>query len=487
MTHVSDERVNGDEKATESGLPTKYLPEVEFRDLPDPPSFRKVLGASVIILATGLGSGPFILWPYLTSQIGLGLAWLGVVGLVISMLILLEVERYTLATGETVVTGFTRLWKPWGVIFILATVSLNLWPGWATGASSLITFLFGFSSSTITPLTIAFLIAIGVALTLSPVVYKTVEKLELALVCFIVIFLLIAVVVATNGASWAGTITQAPSGLANLPQYAGEIGIAALVGAIAFVGAGGPNVLVQSNYVRDKGMGMGQLIPRVVSPITGADEASPSLGYIFPQTEENMRRWRGWWKLANREQFCLYFVLGTLSFIALCVLTFSTIGITEQVGTDLAFVQAQAQALRDVVAPWFGIFFLIAGIAVLLSTNVGILDFTGRLVADSLKVSFLAESRFWTESKLYVAVVWGLIVFGSIVLLAGFNQPIVLLVITSAGYGVSMVFISGLLIQLNRQALPNVIRLKGSRLIAMIGALLFYGVLLVFLFLSFLP
>ena len=34
----------------------------------------------------------------------------------------MEIERYTLATGETAVTGFTRLWKPWGVLFIAMTV-----------------------------------------------------------------------------------------------------------------------------------------------------------------------------------------------------------------------------------------------------------------------------------------------------------------------------------------------------------------------------
>ena len=31
------------------------------------------------------------------------------------------------------------------------------------------------------------------------------------------------------------------------------------------IGAGGANNLVQSNYIRDKGLGMGQYIPRIVS------------------------------------------------------------------------------------------------------------------------------------------------------------------------------------------------------------------------------
>jgi hypothetical protein len=37
----------------------------------------------------------------------------------------MEVERYTLATGETAVTGFSRMWKWWGWIFILTMVPIH--------------------------------------------------------------------------------------------------------------------------------------------------------------------------------------------------------------------------------------------------------------------------------------------------------------------------------------------------------------------------
>ena len=30
----------------------------------------------------------------------------------------MEVERYTLATGETVLTGFNRFWRHWGLLFL---------------------------------------------------------------------------------------------------------------------------------------------------------------------------------------------------------------------------------------------------------------------------------------------------------------------------------------------------------------------------------
>lgn len=97
-----------------SELPTKYLPGVEYRDLAEPLPFRKVVGASVIILATVLGSGELILWPYITTQVGIGVLWLAILGFGMQFFLNMEIERYTLATGETTVTGFSRFWKPWG-------------------------------------------------------------------------------------------------------------------------------------------------------------------------------------------------------------------------------------------------------------------------------------------------------------------------------------------------------------------------------------
>ena len=61
-------------------IPDKYLPAVESRDLPEPVPFRKVMGASVIILATALGSGELIIWPYIVTTAGIGILWLAALG-----------------------------------------------------------------------------------------------------------------------------------------------------------------------------------------------------------------------------------------------------------------------------------------------------------------------------------------------------------------------------------------------------------------------
>ena len=457
-------------------LPSKNLPAVETRDLPEPVPFRKVAGASVIILATAIGSGEFVLWPYITSQVGLVFMWAAILGFLIQFFINMEVERYTLATGETALTGFTRLWKPWGILFIVFALCQNFWPGWATGAATTLTFALG--GGDVVTITVLALIAIGLGLTASPVVYQTVEKAMGAMVFLIMVFVVIAVVMATDGAAWGDFATSFTE--PEIP-VGGDLTIALLLGALAFAGAGGANNLVQSNYIRDKNMGMGKRIPHIVSPVTGEEEADAAIGYTFTPDDENMRRWRGWWSVANKEQFITFFLIGVTSLIVLSVLTYATVGVGADLGEDFDFIQAEGNALKDDIAPWFGTAFWICGSICLFSTNLGILDYTSRLIADQLKVSAMRESTFWSESKIYFAAVWTMIVFGCIVLLSGLEQPLLLLVISSSIAGVMMFIYSMLLIQLNRRALPQQIKISGVRLAVMAFSVLFFGVFSVLL------
>ena len=457
-----------------SELPTKYLPGVEYRDLPEPRALRNYLGASVILLATALGSGELVLWPYITTQVGIGIVWLSIVGITVQFFLNMEIERYTLVTGETAVTGFTRLWLPWGIIFILGAILPNTFPGWASSGASLFTFVFGLGEGAVPLIGTIFLIAIALAITLSPVVYQVLEKVEGVMVLIILAFIVLAIIVATDASAWAGVVTQAPQGAANLPGTMSELGTAALLGAIAFAGAGGASNLAQSNWMRDKGMGMGINIPNIVSPITGEEVAAPSLGYVPPSTEENERRWKTWWKIANQEQLITFWAIGGILLVSLSVLVFSTVGTTAAIPSDtLSFMEEEAAVLGEEIGGWFRYFFLIAGFFMLLSTNIGIMDYVSRITADSLKVTFLEGNEFWSESNIYATVVWLMAIGGAIIMWMGI-EPIILLVLASTGGGFVMAFYSVLLIVLNRRALPEFAKLKGWRVPVMIFCAAFF-------------
>jgi hypothetical protein len=69
------------------------------------------------------------------------------------------------------------------------------------------------------------------------------------------------------------------------------------------------------------------------------------------------------------------------------------------------------------------------------------------------------------------------VLIGCVVVLAGFAQPLVLLVISACVGGGMMVLYSALLIVLNRKVLPKQIAISNGRLAALAWAFLLFGVL----------
>jgi len=455
-----------------NAFPTRYLPRPQLRDMPDEPRpFWPLIGPGIIAAGVGLASGEFILFPYIASQVGLVFVWAALVGLITQYFLNMEIERYTLATGETALTGFSRYWRHWGLVFAILTYFANLWPGWATSSATLTTYLFGGEPRWIA---IGMLIAIGLILTLAPVVYVALERAQMLKVAAVLTLFIVGAIFAVGAAAWA----DAPV-IVTRPRIPTELGFALLLGALAFAGAGGGQNLVQSNWIRDKGFGMGKYVPRLVSPITGQPEAAPSTGYVFDPTQDNLRRWRGWWRFANVEQLTTFVLITFLTILFTSLLAYSTVFGREGLENNIGFLEIEGQVLAERVGSWFQYFFWAIGAFSLFAASLGIVDYTSRLAADVVKTSYARNAN---ESKIYAGLVWGLVLIGIVVLLAGFDQPIVLLVISAVVGGFMMFMYSGLLILINRRTLPPPIRVRGVRLAALVWSLLLFGILSVLTF-----
>ena len=458
----------GEEFAPEP--PTKYLPPMPYAEMPPSEPLRKVLGPSVILAGIGVGSGEYILWPYITTQIGVGFLWAALIGVTMQYFLNMEIERYTLATGETAITGFSRFWRPWGLVMLVCAFVPNVWPGWATSGATTLTFLFGLSEDSAPYIALVALIAIGITLTVSPVVYNAMEKAEFAKVGLVIVFLAVAVVSAISGAAWA----EVPK-IVTSPIGPGALDPALVLGALAFAGAGGVNNLVQSNWIRDKGFGMGQYVPRIVSPFTGEEEAKPSTGNMIRQDEQSLTRWSEWWRVANIEQLVSFWLICFLSISLFSLLAFSTVGVNPIAeDPNLDFVKAEGEELATVVGPWFQTIFWAIGTISLLLVALGVTDYVSRVFADVLKTEYMRDHRL-SESQIYAIVVWSLITLSTIIMFTVSSQPVVLLVVSASLSGVVMFVYSILLIQLNRGALPDTIKLGGWRLGVMAFAVVFYG------------
>ncbi len=121
----SGEREAGPERVGTAGRPTEEIaemapsrnvPPMPYRDMPEPLSLGKMLGPSVILAGLGVGSGEYILWPFIASNIGLVFMWGAVAGVTLQFFLNMEIERYTLATGGTAVVGFLSFCKPWAIL-----------------------------------------------------------------------------------------------------------------------------------------------------------------------------------------------------------------------------------------------------------------------------------------------------------------------------------------------------------------------------------
>jgi hypothetical protein len=449
----------------------KGLPRREVRDLPDPPrNYWRIVGPGIVAAGVGLSSGEFVLWPYIASQVGLVLLWGALVGVVTQFFLNMEVERYTLATGETALTGFNRFWKHWGLVFAILVYFANLWPGWAISSATLATYLFGGDATVIAVIS---LLVIGAGLTLAPVIYVALERLIFVKVAAVVVLVVLGLVFAIEREAWEAL----PSGFTDIGNIPPGLSIALIFGAIAFAGSGGGQNLCQSNWIRDKGFGMGQYVPRLVSPVTGPDEAVPTVSsYIFEPTPANMARWRSWWRFANLEQL-LSFVLVTIVTIGLTsMLAYSTLYGEPNLPNNVSFLQIEAQRFEAVVGRWFGVLFLAIGSFSLFGSAMGIIDYTSRLAADILKTTYLPRSAM-SESRVYFWLVWGMVALGCGILLAGISQPITLLVISASTGGTIMFMYSMLLIALNRKMLPAAIQIGPFRVVALLWSTLLFGTL----------
>ncbi|MCO8269306.1 Nramp family divalent metal transporter [Actinoplanes sp. TRM 88003] len=450
--------------------PSRTKTPVETRNLPEPLSLRRMVGPGVVAVGIGMAAGEIILWPYLTAIGGLGLLWLAFCTLAVQFVINMEIERYTLATGQTVVAGFSRWWKGWGIIICLAGAFQYVWPGWATSGSTVLTYLVGGGDPVW--ITVATLVVIGVLLSVSKVVYNTVERVEVVKVGLTIFFLIVVVIFVISLGTWGDGAKATVTEFGQIPD---GITFTLLLSAIGAAGAGGVHNLVLSNWIRDKRYGMGAHVPRLVSPITGREEAAGTDLYAFPVDEANMARWQVWWKRANIEHLTTFVAVCFVTITVMCLLAYQLLFGRDDVKNDTSFLRIEADLLSDQVGGWLKLLFLAVATVSLWAAAMGLLDIIGRVASDFLRRNYLQTSARWTEPRLYLTVVWAEIVLGSAILLAGFSQPLGLLIVSTCAASVVTLLYSILLVRLNRKDLPLPVRLGGWRLGGMLVAIGFYG------------
>lgn len=387
-------------------------------------SFWQLVGPGAVLVGLSIGAGEIIIWPRVVAQHGAGMVWAAVIGVILQLWINFEIGRWTIATGETAYTGFSRVWRGFGPLFILLNVLAWLAPGWAQASGSAAKALLvgpDFAVGTIWgSRTLWTCLTFGVVwlLLFGPkMIYNTVEKsIELMVLTVTGGLIIVACVVGT-----AATWQELGAGIINVGYKAPDFPVKELFIALVFAGAGGTSNLFYCFYLRDKNIGMGALIPDMQNPLRGRTESIPSTGFAYEDTPENAAKFKSWFRYLCGDQVLFFWFLNTFT---LLLFIFGALAVLHSKGivpADNTLIWDESEILRGAFGQW-GVawgwigqrLFLLVGVATLFSTQLAIVDGVSRSIADIIYTNF-ASARRRELSWWYAVIAMSWIVVGCLI------------------------------------------------------------------------
>jgi hypothetical protein len=388
---------------------------------PLPLSFRNALrtiGPGAILLATSIGGGEWLVGPAVGVKHGVGLFWIATVAIALQLLFNLEAIRYTLYSGEPIVAGFMRL-RPastfWAVLYTLLAVAQLGMP--ALGAACA-TVIFAaqvgrlpgpLDTDSLRWITYGVMAVTLIILTVGATIERMLERASWAMIIVILVFLFSANVFFVPFDHWLDTAI----GFVTFGYWPPGTDVLLLTTLAATAGSGGVGNLVISNWVRDKGLGMGATVGAIPSAFGGRKIHLSPVGKVFDVDDESLRRWRLWRRYVFLDQAVLWAGGCFLGMYLNVNLATSIVPL----GVDLAGVGAgavQAKYMAERLWSGFWVLALLNGFWILFSTHLGNTDTLVRTVTDIIWVG--SKSRWKTEkvgriyySLLLLFTTWGLI------------------------------------------------------------------------------
>jgi hypothetical protein len=464
---------------------TKHkLPNWEVDDLPAPPAFTpsnlfRIIGPGAILLAASIGSGEWLLGPAAVMKSGASVLTIVTISVLLQVIFNMEAMRYTMYTGEPIFTGFMRT-RPgalfWGNIYIVLAL-LNLgWPGWAaTSASALFAAIEGRlpTASDTAPLRyygyFTFL-ACGAILVIGKTIERMLERVAWFMLAYIFLFLLFVNIAFVPAVVWWSTL----AGFFSLTVAASGISWPMLGALAAYAGAGGILNLTISNWARDKGIAMGSRVGAIAGLVGGRKIKLSPIGKVFSLTEDNIRRWREWWRYVYVDQVWIW---GVMCLVGMFLTVNMARGLIPA-GTDLSGLAAgayQAEYLSAAMGRIWWTLTLLNGFWILFSTQLSLTDAFVRVVTD-IWWNGNPLARRWAGDdvrKIYYTVLLLFMIWGVIAL--NLAQPLMLIIIGANMAGLVLALASLHLIVVNRTLLPLPLRAPRWREVLLLLSALFFG------------
>jgi hypothetical protein len=409
-----------DETGTERVWRAGKLPPMPIRKLPEAPQAAHIIGPAMILVALGVGLGETFLWPRLVIVFGPNIRWMFLVGVGVQTVVMLEMARYAMATGESIFFGAARIWQPLMWMFFVIAIAVYIWPGHiSTGADAL-------ESLTGIPWQVSAsvgLVVIGLMFTIVKFVYNIVEAVLAFLVGVLVIGSAIVAAIVGNLSDLGDTLV----GLVRFDYGIPHAAITAawfpiIVGSIAFAGPSGMQQMWYTLWLRDKGAGMGVHMPRVRGLLhAGEEETIPASGSMFDVDDpDEMRKWSDWRKWVRYDAILLFFGITMLVTIIFTVMAMHAAEVNpdakkQLLGGDrdaaLDAMKAAFSSTAGILGTLFFIFISIVG----WKASVGLFDAFARGQSD-MTYYFMPGAKKFKLAQLYAFFLWGVIIFGILII-----------------------------------------------------------------------
>jgi hypothetical protein len=451
---------------------SKTTPKQELH-LPAAPKFSiALLGPGLVLIAMGLGSGEFILWPYFVAQFGFGILWGALVGVTLQYFVSNETGRYTLATGNSVFVGFYKLFKWFPYWFVISSFISFAWPGIIGTGGQILGKLLGIDDHRW--LTVLMLIGIGLLLSFGGKVYQNLERVQKFFMLISMPVLIIIAALLVNPT----ILTELSKGLIGIGEgyilFPAGIALGNYLGAIAYAGAAGNLLLSHSFYIQDRDMGMAKYVDSQLQ--LGKHTPMSAHGEVFTLTKSNIAKFKDWFRVVALEQFITFWIIGIVSICLLTLIAYKLLYPFSSSESGINFVFVEAEKLSQLYSPVLGVFLLALGVLFLFRTQLGVFESTSRIMAENtqLVAHFFARR---SRSNMFFMYLWIQIAFAITISLSNIAAPLEILFLNTLFSAVSMFVLSGAILWLNSsKQLPKEIQPSLIRKAILFISFVFFGV-----------
>ena len=412
------------------------------------------LGPSFLWMLSAAGSGEVLFTPRIAALYGYSLLWALVAAVALKWFINREVGRYTVCTGETVISGFRRLpgpknWAIWIILVPQLVVAVATIAGMSGAAADAMGLMIGGAGSY---LTFAIIIVTGLIVFIGK--YNLIEML--ASICGVLLSL--AVMVAA--------ISIFPDGKAMveglIPRLPDNVKYGELLPWLGFMLAGAAGLMWYSNWVQARGYGAAAEEVRK----TDSDE-------ISSQEVGKLRKWLTQMTISNT----LAVVGAVLIAIAFLILGSELLRPKGLVPSEDQMSEVLGRLLGEVWGP-VGFWFMIASIFITFwTTALTNQDGWGRMFASGTRIlcnQFEWKGRWTSEETLRKIYVTVLLIIFPVILYMAFGKPVSLLKLAGAIEAAHIPIVAGLTLYLNKSNLPKSLQPSGLAFVATAFAAIFF-------------